>query len=100
MFNAERYKIIKLLKNYPELSVIIEDVIKQTNNLINNSKDSYIQIRQAGEYMKANTDKNAVIITSSPPQMAVYSERKIMPMKGTAEEINQIRKGREERQTI
>jgi len=34
VFNAERYKIIKLLKNYPELSVIIEDVIKQTNNLI------------------------------------------------------------------
>ncbi len=28
IFNAERYKLIKLLKNYPELSVIIEDALR------------------------------------------------------------------------
>lgn len=28
VFNAERYKLIKLLKKYPELSIIIEDMLK------------------------------------------------------------------------
>lgn len=29
VFNAERYKLLKLLKKYPELSVIIEDILKK-----------------------------------------------------------------------
>jgi predicted nucleotidyltransferase len=29
IFNAENYKLIKLLKKYPELSVIVEDVLKK-----------------------------------------------------------------------
>lgn len=31
VFNAERYKVIKLVKRYPELGIIIEDLIKKTN---------------------------------------------------------------------
>jgi predicted nucleotidyltransferase len=35
VFNAERYKQIKILKKYPELSVIAEDILKQCHeNLI------------------------------------------------------------------
>ena len=35
VFNAERYKLIKLLKKYPELNIILEDVLKNTEeNLI------------------------------------------------------------------
>jgi predicted nucleotidyltransferase len=35
VFNAERYKQIKLLKKYPELSVIAEDILKECHeNLI------------------------------------------------------------------
>lgn len=29
IFNAERYKLIKLLKQYPQLSIIFEDVLKK-----------------------------------------------------------------------
>ncbi|MBS7657087.1 nucleotidyltransferase domain-containing protein [Candidatus Bathyarchaeota archaeon] len=29
VFNAERYKLLKLLKKYPEVSVIIEDILKK-----------------------------------------------------------------------
>ncbi len=29
IFNAERYKLIKLLKEYPELSIIVEDILKR-----------------------------------------------------------------------
>ncbi len=31
VFNAERYKLIKLLRKYPELSIIVEDVLKKTS---------------------------------------------------------------------
>jgi predicted nucleotidyltransferase len=31
VFNAERYKLLKLIKRYPELSVIIEDILRKTN---------------------------------------------------------------------
>ncbi len=31
VFNAERYKLIKLIRAYPELSIIIEDLLKATN---------------------------------------------------------------------
>ncbi len=32
VFNAEKYKLIKLLKVYPEMSVILEEVIKKAEN--------------------------------------------------------------------
>jgi len=31
VFNAERYKLIKLLRKYPKLSIIVEDVLKNVN---------------------------------------------------------------------
>ena len=31
IFNAERYKLIKLLKKYPELNVTIDDILKKTD---------------------------------------------------------------------
>ncbi len=31
VFNAERYKLIKLLKKYPELNIIIDDILKKTD---------------------------------------------------------------------
>jgi len=33
VFNAERYKMIKLLKKYPELNIIIGDILRKTNDL-------------------------------------------------------------------
>jgi len=34
VFNAERYKLIKLIDEYPELGVIIEDMLKKTKERI------------------------------------------------------------------
>lgn len=34
VFNAERYELIKLLKKYPELSIIIDELLKKKGNLI------------------------------------------------------------------
>jgi len=34
VFNAERYKLIKLINEYPELSIIIEDILKEVEEKI------------------------------------------------------------------
>ena len=34
VFNAERYKLIKLLKKYPELNIIIDEILKKNNDRI------------------------------------------------------------------
>ncbi len=52
VFNAERYKLIKLLKKYPELDVIMEDVSKV-------SKETLIII--FGSYAKLAAKKNSDI---------------------------------------
>lgn len=52
VFNAERYKLIELLKKYPELDVIMEDVLKA-------SKETLIIV--FGSYAKSTAKKNSDI---------------------------------------
>lgn len=47
------------------------------NNLIESKKTSYIEIQQAGLWVKENSNKNDIIIGSSFPQISYYSERSI-----------------------
>ena len=37
VFNAERYKLIKLLKKYPELSIIIDELLKKSKEKLSDS---------------------------------------------------------------
>jgi predicted nucleotidyltransferase len=52
VFNAERYKLIKVLKKYPELNVIIEDVLKNAE---------YKLIILFGSYAKFTAKKDSDI---------------------------------------
>lgn len=52
VFNAERYKIIKLLKAYPEIGIIIDDVLKKCNEKL---------IVLFGSYAKFAADKGSDI---------------------------------------
>lgn len=52
VFNAERYKQIKLLKKYPELSVIAEDILKECHENL---------IIIFGSYAKFTANKNSDI---------------------------------------
>ncbi|MCD6216078.1 MAG: nucleotidyltransferase domain-containing protein [Candidatus Aenigmarchaeota archaeon] len=45
IFNAERYKLIKLLKKYPELGIIISDVLKKTREKMIILFGSYAKFR-------------------------------------------------------
>ena len=44
-FNAERYKLIKLLKKYPELNIIIEEILKKSNEKLVILFGSYAKFR-------------------------------------------------------
>lgn len=48
-----------------------------TNNLIESKKASYLEVKEAGLWLKDNTAKSDVVITSSVPQTAYYSERSV-----------------------
>jgi len=71
VFNAERYKLIKLLKKYPELSIIIEDVLKK-------SKENLVIL--FGSYAKFKAKKRSDI--------DIYIETRERKAKEKIEEIN------------
>lgn len=53
--------------------------LNHTNILIDQKKDSYSQIKDAGLWIKENSDKNDLILSISLPQTVYYSERKTIP---------------------
>jgi len=71
VFNAERYKLIKLLKKYPKLNIIIEDILKQ-------SSESLIIL--FGSYAKFKAKKTSDI--------DIYIETRDKKIKERVEEIN------------
>jgi len=47
------------------------------NQLIENKKLSYYELKSAGEWIKENSNEGDMIITNSFPQISCYSERKV-----------------------
>lgn len=47
------------------------------DQLIKIKADSYVQVRQAGEWIKANSQKGDSLVASGEPMFAYYSERKV-----------------------
>ncbi len=47
------------------------------NQLIENKKLSYYELKPAGEWIKENSEEGDMIITNSFPQISYYSERKV-----------------------
>ncbi len=77
------YDLIKKYnKIFPIALIIILLIIgassqyKQTSDLINAKKDSYVQFKEAGLWIKENSDKDDVIFNAGTPQSTYYSERK------------------------
>jgi len=77
--------IYKFIKRYNKLvALIIIGIVLfggayqnfvYSDNLIKEKKDSYLQIKLAGEWLKENTPENTKIITESVVQNYYYSER-------------------------
>ncbi len=49
------------------------------SNLIEAKKTSYLEVKQAGEWIKENSDPKDIIISDSLPQITYYSERSTYP---------------------
>ena len=49
------------------------------NTLIDQKKDSYLEVKQAGEWIKENSNITDIIISASLPQTTYYSERSTYP---------------------
>jgi len=71
IFNAERHKLIKLLRKYPELNIIIDDVLKKTNEKL---------VILFGSYAKFRAKKNSDI--------DIYVDTKNRKVKKEIESVN------------
>ena len=56
--------------------------LSHSSNLINEKKNTYNEIKLAGNWLKENTEKNAKIITASIVQNQYYSERQSFDFHG------------------
>ncbi len=70
--------IILLAGSYYQLS--------SANNRINASKDSFIQVKQAAEWIKQNSNEKDIVFSASVPQNMYYSERTTYPYSWMTEE--------------
>ena len=50
-----------------------------TNQLTETKKISYLEVKQAGEWIKQNSNPQDIVITNSLPQITYYSERSTYP---------------------
>ena len=79
-------KYFKLNKNLSKAIVILLLILILIPNitwgkdLINNKKTSYLEIKQAGEWIKDNSYPEDIIISGSLPHILYYSERSTYPI--------------------
>ena len=52
--------------------------IKLADNMIKSKATSFIQFRQAGEWIKQNSEPNDLVITDGAPMIQYYSDREVI----------------------
>lgn len=62
--------------------------LKYADALIEIKKDTYIQLKFAGEWIKENSNEDDIIFSSAVPQNSYYSERKTITVHGPEEKFN------------
>ncbi|MBD3252186.1 hypothetical protein GF386_00450 [Candidatus Pacearchaeota archaeon] len=87
------FQISNFIKNYFKLKekhiltisfiVLIALLIPNltwANNLIDAKKNSYLEVKQSGLWIKENSNHEDIIISKSKPQLQYYSERSVYPI--------------------
>ena len=62
----------------------------QAESLIEGKKDSYAQLKDAGLWMKENSEKDDIVLSSAIPQNSYYSERKTIQVHGKEADFNRL----------
>ena len=72
------------------LVVIAYSQMSHADSLIKNKKDSYLQVKQAGLWLKQNSKPLDIIISNSWPQITYYSERKVLTIPSGKENLTSL----------
>lgn len=86
-FIKKKNKIIAIFFLILLLVIIAYSQISHADSLIKNKKDSYLQVKQAGLWLKQNSEASDIIIVGSWPQIMYYSERKTLFIPSGKEEL-------------
>ncbi len=97
VFILKAYDLIKKYKKFIAILFLIVllgsitySQLQRTDFLIKSKKDSYLQVKQAGLWLKDNSQPEDVIATKSWPQIQVYSERQAIRIPNTKEEFESL----------
>ncbi len=81
-FLIKKFKIKKIYAFFLILAILTLMLLPNFyfgNSLIESKKTSYLEVKQAGEWIKANSNPEDIIISTSLPQTTYYSERPTYP---------------------
>ena len=97
VFILKAYNLIKKYKKFIAilfLIILLGSItylqLQRADLLIKSKKDSYLQVKQAGLWLKDNSQPEDVIVTRSWPQIQVYSERQAIRLSSTKEEFESL----------
>ncbi len=88
-----------LKKKYKILSVIIILLfilctgyiqIQKTSSLIDSKKTSYLEVKEAGIWLKTYANQTDIVVAQSIPQIVYYSEKQAIGLPNTAEEMDEL----------
>jgi len=96
-FILKAYNLVKRKRKYLAILLLILFLgtvtylqLQHADNLIKLKKDSYIEIKQSGIWLKENSEPDDIILTSSHPMTKYYSEREIMAFPASGEELDTL----------
>jgi len=76
-FNFSKTKSVILV--FLVLAILLIPNLVWSNNFIDAKKNSYLEVKQAGEWIKQNSNITDIVISNSLPQIEYYSERSTYP---------------------
>lgn len=89
-FIKKKSKIIAIILLIILLGTMAYSQMSHTDSLIKNKKDSYLQVKQAGLWLKQNSEPSDIIIVNSWSQITYYSERKVLTIPSGKEELTSL----------
>jgi len=89
-FIKNKNKIIAILFLIILLGSMAFTQLKHADDIIKIKKDSYSEVKQAGLWLKQNSNENDIILSRSRSYIKYYSEREVEDIPGTKEELESL----------
>lgn len=89
-FIRKNSKIFAIIVLIFALSFTMVFQLQSADPLIKFKKDSYLQVKEAGLWLKQNSDSSDIVATKSQPQIKYYSERQTIGLPKTEQEFESL----------